>query len=195
MKKTLRLWMCATILLLCGTSLVGCKEKAAEATVEESQVEEQTYLTAVNDYLVNEIGRYYSPGDVCIPCPTVVSVDEGNPDDVLVWGDFWVFNYQIAGDTLKTVSGGDHPGLMHVQKTDSGFVVKSFDAVVNGAGNMESAKRIFGDHYDEYHAFNSDQKKREEARALFISHFVKENKLPVTMYQDYGWPAVTLPNI
>ena len=46
-----------------------------------------------------------------------VEVDESDSADVRVWGDFWVFNYNISGDTLKTVSGGDHPGLFHLVKT------------------------------------------------------------------------------
>ena len=206
MNKTVKTWMMAAI-LICGVSLVGCGNKTAkqsepevqpEATVqpqvvEMEIVEEATCLTAVDDYLVNEIGKQYSEGDVCIPYAFVVSTDENNPEDILVLGDFWVFNYNVVGDTLKTMSGGDHPGLMHVKKTDNGFEVIGFDAVEDGAGNMESAKKIFADKYDAFWEFNSNQEKREDMRLHFTSDYVKKHNLPVTMLQDYGWPAVALP--
>ena len=203
MNKTLKMWMMAVI-LICSTSMVGCGNKNAKQPETKVQTEtkaqtvaevkkESTCLTAVDDYLVNEIGQNYSQGDVCIPCAFVVNADESNMDDILVWGDFWVFNFDIAGDTLKCVSGGDHPGLMHVKKTENGFEVTSFDAVADGADNMPSAKRIFGDKYDAFWEFNSNQEKREEGRLRTIAEYVKKHKLPVKLLQDYGWPAVELP--
>lgn len=203
MNKTLKMWMMAVI-LICSTSMVGCGNKNAKQPETKVQTEtkaqtvaevkkESTCLTAVDDYLVNEIGQNYSQGDVCVPCAFVVNADESNMDDILVWGDFWVFNFDIAGDTLKCVSGGDHPGLMHVKKTENGFEVTSFDAVADGADNMPSAKRIFGDKYDAFWEFNSNQEKREEGRLRTIAEYVKKHKLPVKLLQDFGWPAVELP--
>ena len=201
MKKT-TLWMFVAI-LICGTCLMGCgnknaKEQAKEIQEEIVQVEEvvsdaELCDAAIEDYLVNVIGKNYAEAEYCVPCPIIVSTDDGNKDDVLVWGDFWVFNYDVAGDTLKTVSGGSHPGLMHVKKTDNGFEVASFDVVEDGAGNMESAKRIFGEHFDSFWEINSNAEKRENIRLHFVADYVKKHNLPVTMVQDYGWPAVALP--
>ena len=195
----MKMWMMAAI-LICGVSLVGCgNKKAKEVTKEEpvkvEQVVPDTELcnAAVNDYLVNVIGKNYAEAEYCIPSSFIISTDEGNKDDVLIWGDFWVFNYDIAGDTLKTVSGGNHPGLMHLKKTDKGFEVTNFEVVEDGEGNMESAKRIFGDKFDAFWEVNSNQEKRESIRLQFIADYVKKNNLPVKMVQDYGWPAVALP--
>ena len=202
MKQSKRLLMLAAI-LICGVSLVSCgnrkaKEQPKEAQEETVQVEKvvsdaELCNAAVEDYLVNVIGKNYAEAEYCIPCPIIISTDDGNKDDVLVWGDFWVFNYDQSGDTLKTVSGGDHPGLMHLKKTDNGFEVTSFEAVEDGAGNMESAKRIFGDSFDAFWELNSNQEKREDIRLHFIADYVKKHNLPVKMVQDYGWPAVVLP--
>ena len=199
MNKSMKMWMMAAI-LVCGVSLVGCgNKKAKEVTKEEpvkvEQVVPDTELcnAAVNDYLVNVIGKNYAEAEYCIPSPFIISMDEGNKDDVLVWGDFWVFNYDISGDTLKTVSGGNHPGLMHLKKTDKGFEVTNFEVVEDGEGNMESAKRIFGDKFDAFWEVNSNQEKRESIRLQFIADYVKKNNLPVKMVKDYGWPAVALP--
>lgn len=202
MKHSKKLWMLAAI-LFCGAFLMSCgnkkaKEQPKEVQEEVVQVEKvvsdaELCNAAVDDYLVNVIGKNYAEAEYCIPCPIFVSTDDGNKDDVLVWGDFWVFNYDVAGDTLKTVSGGSHPGLMHVKKTDNGFEVVGFDAVEDGAGNMESAKKIFGEHFDSFWEINSNQEKREDIRLHFIADYVKKHNLPVKMVQDYGWPAVALP--
>lgn len=197
-----KLWMLAAI-LICGTCLFGCGNKDAQKQAKESQEETvqvkefvpdaELCNIAVDDYLVNVIGKNYAEAEVCIPCPIVINIDFGNKDDVLAWGDFWVFNYDIVGDTLKTKSGGSHPGLMHLRKTENGFEVIGFDAVEDGAGNMESAKKIFGENFDAFLGINSDQEKRENIRLRFIADYVKKHNLPVTMMQDYGWPAVALP--
>jgi hypothetical protein len=202
MNKTLKMWMMAAI-LICGVSLVGCgnkkaKEQPKETQEEIAQVKEVVSDTelcnaAVEDYLVNVIGKQYAEAEYCIPCPIIISTDEGNKEDVLIWGDFWVFNYDQSGDTLKTVSGGDHPGLMHLKKTDNGFEVTNFEAVEDGAGNMESAKRIFGDNFEVFSELNSNQEKREDIRLRFTADYVKKHNLAVKMVQDYGWPAVALP--
>ena len=202
MKQSKRLWMLAAI-LICGVSLVGCGNKKAkeqpkevqEETVQVEKVVSDVELcdAAVEDYLVNVIGKNYAEAEHCIPCPIIISTDDGNKDNVLVWGDFWVFNYDQSGDTLKTVSGGDHPGLMHLKKTENGFVVTNFEAVEDGAGNMESAKRIFGNNYEAFWEINSNQEKREDIRQHFVADYVKKHNLAVKLLQDYGWPTVALP--
>lgn len=201
MKKTLKMWMLAAI-LICSTVLVGCgsknaKEQPKEATVENNQVvnvfDSKACDAAVANYLENVIGKQYAEGQYSISSPFVISTDNGDLQDVKVWGDFWVFNYNVSGDTLKTVSGGNHPGLMHLKKTENGYEVASFEAVEDGAGNMESAKRIFGDKFDSFWEINSLQEKREDIRLHSIADYVKAHNIPAKMVQDYGWPAVALP--
>jgi hypothetical protein len=100
----------------------------------------------------------------------------------------------VVGDTLKTVSGGDHPGKMCLKKNEKGeFEVISFEQVEDGSNNLQSAKRIFGEMYEAFHSINSDQETREQVRAIFIAKYVKDNKLPVKFYQDFGWPAREIP--
>ncbi len=187
-------------ILFCGVSFVGCgnnnsKEQPKKETkqVIDPMADAAACDAAVADYLVNVIGKNYAEGELCIPSPFVISSDFGNPEDVKVWGDFWVFNYNQSGDTLKTVAGGNHPGLMHLKKTDKGIEVVGFEVVEDGAGNLESAKKIFGDQFEAFQEINSNQEKREDIRLHFISDYVKEHNLPVKMVQDYGWPAVELP--
>ena len=202
MKHSKRLWMLAAI-LICGVSLVGCGNKKAKEQPKETQVEtvqveevvseEELCNVAIENYLVNVIGKNYAEAEYCITSPFIVSTDNGNKYDVLVWGDFWVFNYDLSGDTLKTVSGGNHPGLMHLKRTDNGYEVTSFEEVEDGTGNLESSKRIFGDNYEAFCEINSNQEKREDIRLHFVADYVKKHNLSAKLLQDYGWPAVALP--
>ena len=153
---------------------------------------ETNYFPAIDRYLTDSIGSQYAKGEHCAPIHSIVRVDERNSEDILVWGDFWVFNYNQVGDTLKCVSGGSHPGLMHIRQTEKGFEVTAFDQVEDGSRYLPTAKKIFGDKFDAFKAINSDEKNRERLRADGLATYVKKNGLDVTMYQDYGWPAKKL---
>ena len=203
MKKTIILMM-AAIFLCSGMTCVNASQSNSKAeapiTREESdkafmaQIEKNAeFYAALDGYLAEKIGSQYAPGELCIPCPTVVASVQQDDGTQHVLGDFWVFNYNVVGDTLKTVSGGSHPGAMILKKTDKGYEVISFEQVEDGSNNLASSKRIFGDMYEAFHSINSDEETREQVRSLFIAKYVKDNKLPVKFYQDFGWPAREIP--
>jgi hypothetical protein len=180
--------------------LTACGNKQPAAPAAESEVKDETpietnYFPAIDRYLVNELGKHYAEGEHCVPIHSIVAVDERNEEDILVWGDFWVFNYNQADDTLKCISGGSHPGLMHIRQTEKGFEVTGFDQVEDGSQNLPSARKIFGDKYDAFHAINSDGEARERLRAEGLAVYAKKHNLSVTMYQDFGWPAKKLPTV
>ena len=194
-------WMMAAI-LICGIGcFVSCsgnanadKETKDTTAVADSAKSGDVVMDAINKYLVDSIGAHYAQGDMCIPVIMMTCSDGMKNDSVYMWGDYWVFNYKVAGDTLKCVSGGDHPGKMLLTKNENGeFQVVSFEQVEDGHGNQESAKRIFGEYYDALQAVNGDENYREKARAGAVADYVKANNLPVKYYQDYGWPAKEIP--
>lgn len=181
-----------------GTQAVGAEDTAGVADVagaaDAREAAAESYLEAIDRYLTEEIAPGYQQGEICIPFHTYVAVDERNADDILVRGDFWVMNYEMAGDTLKTVSGGNHPGMMHVRQfADGHFEVTGFDGVEDGAAFTPSAKQIFGSRYDEFLKVNSDQERRERTRAGAIGAYVRAHGLPARLYKDFGWPAVEIP--
>jgi hypothetical protein len=153
---------------------------------------ETNYFPAIDRYLTDSIGSQYAKGEHCVPIHSIVRVDERNSEDILVWGDFWVFNYNQVVDTLKCVSGGSHPGLLHIRQTEKGFEVTAFDQVEDGSRYLPTAKKIFGDKFDAFKTINSDEKNRERLRAEGLATYAKKNGLAVTLYQDYGWPAKKL---
>ena len=158
----------------------------------ENNRREQALRDAISDYLVKEIGVQYRQGELCIPTLMIVSAQEISADMAWIWGDFWIWWYNQEGDTLMTVSGGNHSGLMTVLQQDGKFEVTSFEQTVDGAGNDASARRIFRSHYDVYQNMHSNQDVREAVRREQLQEYVSSHNLNVKYYKDYGWDAVKL---
>ncbi len=174
-------------------ALAGCHNhrKAGAAPAEP---EAETVLTAIDRFLTDSIAPSYLQGKYCIPFCDYIHTDESDPDNICVLGDFWVFNYEQAVDTLKCVSGGNHSGKMMIKKDAEGhFSVVSFEQTTDGSDAEPSARRIFGDKYDEFAAANSNSIERDQIRADAIAGYVKRNQIPVSLYQDFGWPAIEIP--
>jgi len=158
----------------------------------ENNRREQALRDAISDYLIKEIGMQYRQGELCIPTLMIVSAQEISADMAWVWGDFWIWWYKQEGDTLMTVSGGNHSGLMTIQQQDGKLSVLSFEQTVDGAGNDASARRIFRSHYDIYQNMHSNQDVREAVRREQLTEYVKSHNLNINYYKDYGWDAVKL---
>ena len=154
---------------------------------------ETNYFPAIDRYLTESIGSKYAKGEHCIPIHSIVRVDERDAEDIKVWGDFWVFNYNQVGDTLECVSGGSHPGLLHIRQTEKGFEVTAFDQVEDGSRYLPTAKKIFGDKFNAFKIINSDEKNRERLRAEGLATYVKKHNIAATKYKDYGWPEKQIP--
>lgn len=141
---------------------------------------EQALRDAISDYLIREIGCQYLQGEICIP--TLMMVAE---EDSVVYGDFWIMWYNLAGDTLKMVSGGNHSGKMTIAESNGTFVVTAFEQTLDGAANVPSAKRIFGTHYDIYHSMHSNESVREAVWQEQLSEYIRRHNLSARYYQDY----------
>lgn len=141
---------------------------------------EQALRDAISDYLIREIGCQYLQGEICIP--TLMMVAE---EDSVIYGDFWIMWYNLAGDTLKLVSGCNHSGKMTIAESNGTFVVTAFEQTLDGAANEPSAKRIFGTHYDIYHSMHSNESVREAVWQEQLSEYIRRHNLSARYYQDY----------
>ena len=163
---------------------------------------EQALRDAIIGYLVREIGAQYLQGELCIPTLLMVAEESltsnsdsgltSNSEAVLIYGDFWIFWYKLSGDTLQTISGGNHAGRMVIAYHDGQPVVTAFEQTVDGAGNDASAKRIFGSHYNIYCNMHSNADVREAVRKEQLGEYIHRHNIPARYYQDYGWQAVEL---
>ncbi len=147
---------------------------------------------AAYQYMAEEMSKNYDAADASIPTVTIVAEDLTNENDVVVYGDFWIDNYNIEGDTLKSVSGGHYPGVMHMEKDGDGYVVSQMDLVADGGDFDQSAKELFGDYYDDFMNVYSDSDARDELRKITVTDYVHYNGLSVTQFQDEGWDPVEL---
>lgn len=200
-----KLWLIMTVMAMgCATMMNSCTQhqastsnetsiQATDSTVADTVATgEKDFVNLVEKYLVDSIAPQYLKGEISIPVSQLVDIDDSNINDVKMWGSFWVFNYNVSGDTLKTVSGGNHSGLFHLNIAGNAAQVTSFEQVGDGSEFLPTAKKIFGDKFETYSKVSSDDKKRDSVRTQAIEQYVKEHNLKVTMYQDYGWPPVKL---
>jgi hypothetical protein len=199
MKLTIRILLCmavtAMIATSCGNRKGSKNQNAAPAEPEAVLSVTDRYFQAIDRYFAAEVAPQYAPAAHCITYHDYAAVDDSNPDDIQVLGDFWVENYDVVGDTLMFVSGGNHPGKIHIKKgSDGNYFVPGLDAAGDGSEFLPTAKAIFGDRFDGFQKANSDQDLREQIRKDAISGYVFKNKLGVKYYKDYGWPAVRIPN-
>ena len=149
-------------------------------------------MAAVYEYIVSEYSDDYEEADVSIPMVNLVDTDDSDPDDIRVWGDFWINNYKLEGDTLMTQSGGSYPGCIHLKKSGDAYEVTEMEVVGDGSEYLPTAKKIFGSRFDDLTKVMDDEK-REEIRGQIIADYVKANDLNITRYQDFGWDPVELP--
>ena len=153
---------------------------------------EQSVRRAISTYLKDEIGRQYRQGDICVPTMMIVAEEDCETEGQFVYGDFWVYWYAVSGDTLRTVSGGNHAGRMTISEAGDSIYVSAFEQTADGAGNDASARQIFGKYYDIYQNIHSSEAVREAVRKQQLQELIRTNRLPYRYYQDYGWPAVEI---
>ena len=204
MRKRVLIFMTALVMVF-GISACGAKEEAAveeenvatEDTESEPEVDGTAYGYAGSDpveaavykYLAEEVSKDYDDAEVHIPTVNIVHIDFTPKDEILVYGDFWIENYNVEGDTLKCASGGHYPGMMQVSKD---YVVTDFKQAADGEDFDSSAKEIFGDYYDDFMKIYSDSDLRNELRKVTVTDYVNLNGLSVTKFQDEGWDPVEI---
>ncbi len=153
------------------------------------------YYDAMKVYLVDELDKYYDDYLVAIPYMPVIGVDDTDPEDIRIWGDYWLTLYKMAEDEENTLvrSGGGHfPGLMHLKKAADGYVVTAFDEVASGAGHDESLKEIFGDLAVAENALSADEESREAILMRRLAEQVAANEIEAQYVMDYGMDPVPL---
>lgn len=172
------------------TAAAAAEAKVSLPAYRYTGAGDQAIMQAVAGYM-NGIGKQYEASDVSIPNLQIAGVDAANPDDVKVYGDFWVMNYNLTGRTLESQSGGSYPGVMHLKKAGSGYTVTDFEVADDGSGFQESLERICADH-PEYASMLVNSEFDEDLRTETIRQYVKANGLDIEFYKDYGWDPVEI---
>jgi len=151
---------------------------------------EQSWIRCMEEYLTDSIAPYYAPADISIPSVILVCYNCDDSMNLRFWCDYWVFNYDVHGDTLVTVSGGNHPGCMTLAQNGDSIRVLHFEQAEEGAGHTASLKRMFGDEYVYYERLKEDDSVLEKHRKESIRNYAGRHHLTITRYKDYGMDAV-----
>ena len=163
-------------------SLIILDKKYADKQIVMVNEQVKDYYAAVERYLAEQIAGYYAKGEYSVPVYQEVAVNADDSTDIRIWGDFWVYNYKQEGDTMKCVSGGSHPGLMHVCQIGENFYVSDFEQVEDGSRFLPSAKLIFGEFFEAFKIHHSDGDEHETLRHDVLRAFVRDHKLSATKY-------------
>ena len=196
MKKML-LIIVSVALLLCS-ALTAAETASQDALPAYGYPGEDPIVGAVANYSAEHASQYWDHDVACvtIPAPVIhktVTVDDTNTD---VYGSFWILKYTLEGRTLVCVSGGEEPGIMHLELVDQVWTVASVETAGDGDDYAADIKRFAnGDRELEeayFAAADLSAAMPQEIRTRFIREYVEANGLDINAYQDYGWDPVTL---
>ena len=150
---------------------------------------------AAYDYLSFEKESDYAPEDVMIPYVNIIGIDESDPEDVLLYGDYYLWEFEKEDDTLVAIAGGHCPGIIHAQRFgDEGDEIAIYSATgMEEAFTDDDAETLFGDYFDAYQSVSSDQEKRDEGLAQVIADYVSANALNITGYRISDEETRVLP--
>ncbi len=156
----------------------------AEEAAQETPFDE--YNAAISDYLLSEAGADYEPADASLPVIDIFKIDDEDPEDIKVWGRFWLMNYNLRGTTLMNRSGGEYPGIVHLKKTDDGVAAVSMDVVEDGENYGDSLKEIF-DTEELMNAYIMSDGDFRDALVAAVIKYCGETGNEVKAVSEYGW--------
>lgn len=135
------------------------------------------------------------PGCVAIPAPIVIGTETVDETHMKVWANLWTNTYQKMGSVLKSVSGGECPCVAMLEKDGEGWKVTELTEAGDGDDYWADITAFTGGDeklLDGYRSAGIDEEPGLSVRIRFIRDYVEANDLPITAYQDYGWPEVPL---
>ena len=145
-----------------------------------------------------ELGQRFltSPGYVTIPCPIIHKTEMTDDSHAKVYGSFWILNYVKKDGVLESISGGEYPAIITLEKAEDGWRFVSMEEAGDGDDYAADIVRFAGGDKELEEKFFSgaDLLSAENAavRTRLIRAYVEANGLNVTAYHDFGWDPVEL---
>ena len=187
-----------------SVAMLVCSVLAIAETTSQDAL--PAYLYSGDDQIVGAVANYSAENSsqywdhdvecVAIPAPVIlktVMIDDAHAD---VYGNFWCMKYMLEDRTLVCISGGEAPGIMHLELVDQVWTVASVETAGDGEDYAADIKRFCnGDKELEAAYFNATDAQQEPlkgVRTQFIREYVEANQLQIDSYQDPYWDAVPL---
>ena len=181
-----------------GTEITAEPEDETEILTEEEDgypvfsYADDPYQQAIWEYFRTKIVPGYAKADISLPIFDVFRTDDSDPEDVKVWGSFWVMNYNLRGTTLMTRSGGAYPGCFHLKEDGDGFTVTNVEFVADGTDEAESVDNIFGADEELKAAFAASSEDFNDALLNSVNIYKEKTGIEIKAYEDFGWDPVPL---
>ncbi len=192
------------LIILVSITMLACWALTMAEAVPQDSLPAYTYsgddpiLAAIANYSAENSSQYWDHDIECvaIPAPVIlktVMIDDTHAD---VYGNFWCMKYTQEGKTLVCVSGGEAPGIMHLELVDQVWTVASVETAGDGDYYAADIKRFCnGDKQLEKAYFNTTDAQQDplkSVRAQFIREYVEVNQLQIDSFQDPYWDAILL---
>ena len=158
------------------------------------------YLKVITEDLVKMSDEFFdveSKQTVEIPTPYIVKIDDSDKNDIKVYGNFYIYGYNLNGVTFECQNSGSFPGCYHLKEENDvvSFVSKEF--AEDGSNNYSSlvkicnndeelVKKIFAAHDDD---------SEHNTRIEYIKMYANNNQLSVNSIKDYGWPVIIFDDV
>ena len=139
----------------------------------------------------NSFGDEAADLNVCVPI--VLKMDDSDPKDVKLWGEYMVYKYRLMKSSLIEEAGGSFGGVAHLDTTGGSPLVKDFDFLEDGAGFDESLDKLFGKEGLK-DAYLEACDNRDQYLAEALANYINKNGLYITQYQSNGWAPVPVLN-
>ena len=148
---------------------------------------------AAYNYLSFDVEELSDLEHVLIPYVNIVDVDDSDPEDVLVYGDYYLWEFEQIDDTLCAVSSSHIPGIIHMTQIGEGDVADYYGNSMDQGLTDDEVEELFGEYYEHYLTITSDDDAWRSGMATIIADYVKANSLSITKYQLDGDSALDLP--
>lgn len=150
------------------------------------------YADSVCHFLVeNSFGDEAADLNICVP--VVLKMDDSDPKDVKLWGEYMVYKYQLMKTSLLEEGGGSFGGVAHLDTTGGSPIVNDFDFLEDGSGFDASLDRLFGKEGLK-DAYLKACDERDDYLAEALANYINKNGLYITQYQEFGWAPVPVLN-
>jgi hypothetical protein len=174
------------------------REFSFDPKVKFVYTDDDDYMKAITDDMVlMSEDLFGDQGAVEIPTPRIVKIDDSDKKDIKVYGDFWIYGYQMYGTIFNTKNGGSNPGCYHLKDEDGKITVISKEFAEDGSNNWTSLVKICGgDEELAKKVLNHPAVEDEEKLRLdYAKMYAKANNLRLSGIKDYGWPVILLSDI
>ena len=105
--------------------------------------EDDKVLNAITSYMLDESKSLFGDGKfIEVPTPYIVSIDDSDENDIKVYGNFYIYGYELKNTIFYNVNGASQPGCFHIKIDDSIATVIKKEIAEDGSNNWSSLVRI-----------------------------------------------------